>query len=143
MPRAAFFGFAPAQYTLSHAYEYAGPPFLFDPLWSVQYHRWVVAFSRLFLSQTRTNAPASSRSLASQQGEPEMDTALSKWFLCSAEGAFEEDEKLAITFEDKVRVGSVILHGGDHDYVRGWSCAWCDHVWRVGALGSIVCLELT
>lgn len=29
--------------------------------------------------------------------------ALSKWFLCGAEGAFEKDEALAVTFADKVR----------------------------------------
>jgi hypothetical protein len=28
--------------------------------------------------------------------------ALSKWFLCGAEGAFEKDEVLAVTFADKV-----------------------------------------
>ena len=29
--------------------------------------------------------------------------ALSKWFLCGAEGAFDKDEALAWTFADKVR----------------------------------------
>ncbi|KIJ43478.1 hypothetical protein M422DRAFT_30911 [Sphaerobolus stellatus SS14] len=53
--RAAYLGFAPAQYKLGHAYEYAAPPFPFDPLLSVQYY-----------------------SLASQQGEAEADMALSK-----------------------------------------------------------------
>lgn len=41
-------------------------------------------------------------SLASQQGEAEADMALSKWFLCGAEGAFEKDENLAFVFAEKV-----------------------------------------
>jgi hypothetical protein len=40
-------------------------------------------------------------SLASQAGEAEADMALSKWFLCGAEGAFEKDEGLARTFAGK------------------------------------------
>lgn len=78
LERAAFLHFAPAQYKLGHAYEFAIPPFPFDPLLSVQYY-----------------------SLASQQGEVEADMALSKWFLCGAEGAFEKDENLAYTFAEK------------------------------------------
>jgi len=84
LERAAFLHFAPAQYKLGHAYEYAQPPFPFDPLLSVQYY-----------------------SLASQQGEPEADMALSKWFLCGfadtdAPGAgFDKDEALAFTFAEK------------------------------------------
>ena len=84
LERAAFLHFAPAQYKLGHAYEYAQPPFPFDPLLSVQYY-----------------------SLASQQGEPEADMALSKWFLCGssdtdAPGAgFDKDEALAFTFAQK------------------------------------------
>lgn len=78
LERAAFLNFAPAQYKLGHAYEFAQPPFLFDPLLSVQYY-----------------------SLASQQGEIEADMALSKWFLCGAEGAFDKDEGLAYTFAEK------------------------------------------
>ncbi|KAH9915623.1 uncharacterized protein B0H18DRAFT_1096908 [Fomitopsis serialis] len=76
--RAAFLNFAPAQYKLGHAYEFAQAPFPFDALLSVQYY-----------------------SLASQQGEVEADMALSKWFLCGAEGAFERDEGLAWTFAEK------------------------------------------
>ena len=62
------------------AYEYATPPFKFDPLMSVQYY-----------------------SLASQAGEPEADMALSKWFLCGApgEGGFDKDEALAVVFAEK------------------------------------------
>lgn len=76
--RAAYLNFAPAQYKLGHAYEFALPPFPYDALLSVQYY-----------------------SLASQQGEVEADMALSKWFLCGAEGSFEKDEALAFTFSEK------------------------------------------
>src|ERR1700728_4077400 len=78
LERAAYLNFSPAQYKLAHAYEFAQPPFPFDPLLSVQYY-----------------------SLASQQGESEADMALSKWFLCGAEGFFEKDESLAFTFAEK------------------------------------------
>lgn len=78
LERAAYLNFAPAQYKLGHAYEFAQPPFPFDPLLSVQYY-----------------------SLASQQGEIEADMALSKWFLCGAEGSFDKDESLAFTFAEK------------------------------------------
>jgi len=63
---------------LGHAYEFAQHPFPFDALLSVQYY-----------------------SLASQQGEIEADMALSKWFLCGSEGAFDKDESLAFTFAEK------------------------------------------
>ncbi|KIJ30859.1 hypothetical protein M422DRAFT_186581 [Sphaerobolus stellatus SS14] len=86
--RAAYLGFAPAQYKLGHAYEYAVPPFPSDPLLSVQYY-----------------------SLASQQGEAEADMALSKWFLCGADGFFEKDEGLAVTFADKAAKKS--LHSAE------------------------------
>lgn len=78
LERAAYLNFAPAQYKLGHSYEFASPPFPFDALLSVQYY-----------------------SLASQQGETEADMALSKWFLCGSEGAFEKDEGLAWTFAEK------------------------------------------
>ncbi|TCD60032.1 hypothetical protein EIP91_010853, partial [Steccherinum ochraceum] len=78
LERAAYLNFAPAQYKLGHSYEYATPPFPFDALLSVQYY-----------------------SLASQQGEVEADMALSKWFLCGADGSFEKDEHLAWTFAEK------------------------------------------
>ena len=90
LERAAYLHFSPAQYKLGHAYEFAEPPFPFDPILSVQYY-----------------------SLASQQGEPEADMALSKWFLCGSGGAasssittstiggFEKDEPLALHFASK------------------------------------------
>ena len=61
LERAAYLHFPAAQYKLGHAYEFAEPPFVFDPLLSVQYY-----------------------SLASQQSEVEADMALSKWFLCGS-----------------------------------------------------------
>ncbi|TEB18322.1 HCP-like protein [Coprinellus micaceus] len=91
LERAAYLHYAPAQYKLGHAYEFADPPFYFDPLLSVQYY-----------------------SLASQGGEVEADMALSKWFLCGSAGSsvgskreaergggFEKDEGLALTFAQK------------------------------------------
>lgn len=76
--RAAYLNFAPAQYKCGWLYEYAQLHCAFDPLLSVQYY-----------------------SLASQGGETEADMALSKWFLCGAEGYFEKNERLAYTFADK------------------------------------------
>ncbi|THH18598.1 hypothetical protein EW146_g2404, partial [Bondarzewia mesenterica] len=78
LERAAYLNFSPAQYKLGHAYEFAQPPFPFDALLSVQYY-----------------------SLASQQGKIKVDMALSKWFLCGAEGSFDKDEALAFMFAEK------------------------------------------
>jgi hypothetical protein len=49
--------------------------------------------------------------LASQQGKPEADMALSKWFLFGADGTFEKDETL-VTFADKASVppSAVLLY---------------------------------
>ena len=79
LERAAYLHFPAAQYKLGHAYEFAEPPFGFDPLLSVQYY-----------------------SLASQAGEVEADMALSKWFLCgSGAGAFllSNSSFCVLTFE--------------------------------------------
>ncbi|KAF5365120.1 hypothetical protein D9758_011028 [Tetrapyrgos nigripes] len=88
MERSAFLHFAPAQYKLGHAYEFATPPWDFDALMSVEWY-----------------------SRASQQGESEADMALSKWFLCGSKvgdgsdapeaGGFDKDEKLARVFAEK------------------------------------------
>ena len=61
-------------------YEYAHPPelFPFSLLLGIQYY-----------------------ALALRDGEIEADMALSKWFLCGSEGAFEKDEGLAWTFAEK------------------------------------------
>ncbi|KAI0281783.1 hypothetical protein BGY98DRAFT_931865 [Russula aff. rugulosa BPL654] len=99
LERAAFLNFAPAQYKLGHAYEFAQPPFPFDALLSVQYY-----------------------SLASQQGEIEADMALSKWFLCGSEGAFDKDESLAYTFAKRPRAKVFLAQSGPKDIAaaRKW-----------------------
>ena len=66
------------QYKLGHVYKCALPPFLFDALLGVRYYL-----------------------LASQQGKVEADTALSNWFLCGAEGAFDKDENLALRLPER------------------------------------------
>jgi TPR repeat protein len=76
--RAAYLNHASAQLKLGWAYEYAKIECPFDPLLSVQYY-----------------------SLASKGGKAEADVALSRWFLCGAEGCFEKNEALAFTFAEK------------------------------------------
>lgn len=76
--RAAYLNHASAQLKLGWAYEYAKIECSFDPLLSVQYY-----------------------SLASKGGKAEADVALSRWFLCGAEGCFEKNEALAFTFAEK------------------------------------------
>ncbi|KAL5522851.1 hypothetical protein ACEPAG_8869 [Sanghuangporus baumii] len=77
LERAAYLHFTPAQYKLGYYYEFARPPYAYDPLLSVQYY-----------------------TLASD-AEPEACMALSKWFLCGAEGFFDKDELLARTFAER------------------------------------------
>ncbi|KAG9093840.1 hypothetical protein FS749_013646 [Ceratobasidium sp. UAMH 11750] len=76
--RSAYLGFGPALYKIGWAYEHAKMGCTYDPLLSVQYY-----------------------SAASQRGEGEADMALSKWFLCGSEGAFDKDENLAVVFAEK------------------------------------------
>ncbi|KAJ7059795.1 hypothetical protein C8F01DRAFT_1254702 [Mycena amicta] len=97
LERAAALHFAPAQYKLGHAFEFAVPPsaFPFEPLLSVQWY-----------------------SLASQAGEAEADMALSKWFLCGAEGAFEKDESLARTFATKAAAKGL----ASGEFAMGYYC---------------------
>lgn len=76
--RAAYLNLAAAQAKCGWCYEHAQLSFPFDPLLSVQYY-----------------------SVASQGGEPEADMALSKWFLCGAEGCFDKNEDLAFTFAER------------------------------------------
>ncbi|KAG7089868.1 hypothetical protein E1B28_011510 [Marasmius oreades] len=83
LERSAHLHFAPAQYKLGHAYEFAVPPWEFDALLSVEWY-----------------------SRASQQGEVEADMALSKWFLCGSgdvagPNGFDKDESLARVFAEK------------------------------------------
>ncbi|KAJ6608277.1 hypothetical protein B0H10DRAFT_2166603 [Mycena sp. CBHHK59/15] len=97
LERAAALHFPPAQYKLGHAFEFASPPaaFPFEPLLSVQWY-----------------------SLASQAGEAEADMALSKWFLCGADGAFDKDEGLARTFATKA-AGKGLASG---EFAMGYYC---------------------
>jgi hypothetical protein len=53
-----------------------------------------------YISPTSTPLPEARKHLE-RQGEVEADMALSKWFLCAADGAFEKDEALAYTFVEK------------------------------------------
>ncbi|KAF8551297.1 hypothetical protein OG21DRAFT_1605373 [Imleria badia] len=69
----------------THTYESALPPFLFGALLSVQY--W----------------------------EVKADTALSKWFLCGAEGTFDQDENLAFKFAERRVCYGEIGVGGTKD----------------------------
>ncbi|CCM05485.1 uncharacterized protein FIBRA_07706 [Fibroporia radiculosa] len=75
LERAAYLNYAPAQFYVGRAHEVADGPFPFDPVLSVQYYY-----------------------LASSQGNTEADMALSKWFLCGCEDAFERDEGLSYSF---------------------------------------------
>ncbi|KAK6902667.1 hypothetical protein I203_107925 [Kwoniella mangroviensis CBS 8507] len=76
--RAAYFSYPPAQYKAGHLYEHAALGTPYDPLVSVNWYTY-----------------------ASKNGEKEADMALSKWFLCGAEGHFPKNESLARTFAEK------------------------------------------
>ena len=75
---AAYLGFAKAQTKMGAAYELCQLGCDFDPALSLHYN-----------------------SLASKQGEPEADMAISKWFLCGYEGTFEKNEELAFTYAQR------------------------------------------
>ncbi|WFD02741.1 hypothetical protein MOBT1_001425 [Malassezia obtusa] len=78
LQRAAYLNLSLAQYKCGWCFEHAQLSFPFDPLMSVQYY-----------------------SAASQGGEADADMALSKWFLCGAEGCFDKNETLAWTFAER------------------------------------------
>ncbi|KIY47800.1 HCP-like protein [Fistulina hepatica ATCC 64428] len=80
LERAAYFHYAPAQLKIGQCYEHAIAPFSHDPVLSVVYYTF-----------------------ASEQGVPEADVALSKWYLCGSgvAGGFGKDERLAVVFADK------------------------------------------
>ncbi|KAH7090920.1 hypothetical protein BKA62DRAFT_724621 [Auriculariales sp. MPI-PUGE-AT-0066] len=100
LERAAYLGNGAAQFKLGHAYEFGEAPFAPDPLLSVQYY-----------------------SLAAQRGHPEADMALSKWFLCGSEGAFEKDEGLARTFAEK----SALRGETEGEFAMGYYCEASHH----------------
>ena len=73
--KAAYLGFAKAQAKMGVAYELCQLGCDFHPTLSLHYN-----------------------ALAAKQGEAEADMAISKWFLCGYEGAFEKNEELAFVY---------------------------------------------
>ena len=78
LEKAAYLGFAKAQVKMGQAYELCQLGCDFNPALSLHYD-----------------------ALASRQGEPEADMAISKWFLCGYEGIFEKKEELAYTYAQR------------------------------------------
>ena len=76
--KAAYLGFAKAQAKMGAAYELCQLGCDFDPALSLHYN-----------------------ALASKQGDPEADMAISKWFLCGYEGVFEKNEELAFVYAQR------------------------------------------
>lgn len=92
LERAAFFHYPPAQYKLGFAYEFAQYPWPYDPMMSVE---WYI-----------------------QSGTMEAEMALSKWFLCGAEGAFDKDEGLAWVFAEKAADKGLV----SAEFAMGYYC---------------------
>ncbi|KAK4549141.1 hypothetical protein LTR36_007598 [Oleoguttula mirabilis] len=76
--KAAYLKFAKAQLRMGSAYELGNLGCEFNPALSMHYN-----------------------ALASKQGEPEADMALSKWFLVGSEGLFPKNEELAFTYAER------------------------------------------
>ncbi|KAL5121032.1 hypothetical protein ACEQ8H_000881 [Pleosporales sp. CAS-2024a] len=76
--KAAYLGFAKAQLKMGSAYELCSLGCDFNPTLSLHYN-----------------------ALASRQGEPEADMAISKWFLCGHEGEFAKNEELAYQYAQR------------------------------------------
>lgn len=76
--KAAYLGFAKAQLKMGSAYELCSLGCDFNPTLSMHYN-----------------------ALASRQGEPEADMAISKWFLCGHEGEFAKNEELAYEYAQR------------------------------------------
>ncbi|CAG8442493.1 13680_t:CDS:2 [Ambispora gerdemannii] len=76
--KAANLGYAPALYKMGVCYEYATLGCPFDPELSVSYYQ-----------------------RAADKGYVEADMALSKWYLCGAEGYFDQNEALAYIYAEK------------------------------------------
>ncbi|KAL9005027.1 MAG: hypothetical protein Q9188_002176 [Gyalolechia gomerana] len=76
--KAAYLGFAKAQTKMGAAYELCQLGCEFDPALSLHYN-----------------------ALASRQGEPEADMAISKWFLCGHKDLFEKNDKLAFVYAER------------------------------------------
>ncbi|KAA6411615.1 MAG: chitin synthase activator (Chs3) [Lasallia pustulata] len=73
--RAAYLGFPKAQAKMGAAYELCNLGCEFDPVLSMHYN-----------------------ALAARRGEAEAEMAISKWFLCGHEGAFQKNEEMAFTY---------------------------------------------
>ncbi|KAL8737706.1 MAG: hypothetical protein Q9181_001424 [Wetmoreana brouardii] len=76
--KAAYLGFAKAQTKMGAAYELCQLGCEFDPALSLHYN-----------------------ALASRQGEPDADMAISKWFLCGQKGLFEKSDELAFVYAER------------------------------------------
>ncbi|KAI4178412.1 MAG: hypothetical protein L6R41_008399 [Letrouitia leprolyta] len=76
--KAAYLGFAKAQTKIGAAYELCQLGCEFDPALSLHYN-----------------------ALASRQGEPEADMAISKWFLCGHKDLFEKNDRFAFTYAER------------------------------------------
>ena len=75
LERAAYLGFPKAQAMMGAAYELCNLGCEFDPILSMHYN-----------------------ALAARRGEVEAEMAISKWFLCGHEGAFQKNEEMAFTY---------------------------------------------
>ncbi|EME40131.1 hypothetical protein DOTSEDRAFT_74835 [Dothistroma septosporum NZE10] len=82
--KAAYMKFAKAQVKMGSAYELGAMGCEFSPALSIHYN-----------------------ALASKQGEPEADMALSKWFLVGSEGLFPKNEELAYTYAERAASGAL------------------------------------
>ncbi|KAL8711054.1 MAG: hypothetical protein Q9220_004435 [cf. Caloplaca sp. 1 TL-2023] len=76
--KAAYLGFAKAQTKMGAAYEHGQLGCDFDPALSLHYN-----------------------ALASRQGEPEADMAISKWFLCGQKDLFEKNDDFAFMYAER------------------------------------------
>lgn len=76
--KAAYLGFAKAQTKMGAAYELCQLGCEFDPALSLHYN-----------------------ALASRQGEPDADMAISKWFLCGQKDLFEKSDELAFVYAER------------------------------------------
>ncbi|GBB93593.1 hypothetical protein RclHR1_00220027 [Rhizophagus clarus] len=79
--KAANLGHVKALYKMGHCYEYANLGCQFDPILSVSYYK-----------------------RAAEKGDAEADMALSKWYLCGAEGYFDQNEALAYEHAERAAI---------------------------------------
>ncbi|KAL8972407.1 MAG: hypothetical protein Q9183_000568 [Haloplaca sp. 2 TL-2023] len=82
--KAAYLGFAKAQTKMGAAYELCQLGCDFDPALSLHYN-----------------------ALASRQGEPDADMAISKWFLCGQKDLFEKSDELAFLYAERAAQGGL------------------------------------